>query len=246
MDNVGIVNYTWTFHDGTANITLYGIAPAHVFMAAGLYHVILNVTDAAGLGDTDSMTIMVDSTPPTANAGPGMIVEEGTVAHFDGSASSDNLGIVRHIWTFNDGTEDVTLQGVFPAHTFTSAGIYLVTLNVTDAAGLWDTDSMTVMVDSTPPTARTGPDQTVDEGGTVVFNGSASTDNVRIVNHAWTFHDGTGEMTLQGVVAAHTFTRPGAFTVTLTVMDGVGQEHSDTMTITVRDITPPWRTPAPT
>ena len=45
-DNVGILNYTWTFIDG-APVVLYGVSPSLWFDDPGTFNVSLNVTDAA-------------------------------------------------------------------------------------------------------------------------------------------------------------------------------------------------------
>ncbi len=49
-------------------------------------------------------TVVVVLAEPTANAGPDQRVDEGTIVTFDGSGSTDNVGIVNYTWTFNDGT----------------------------------------------------------------------------------------------------------------------------------------------
>ena len=240
-DNVGIINYTWTFNDGSDDITLYGVAPSHTFSVPGVYTVTLNVTDAVGLWDSASMTVTVrDITSPVAHAGPDQTVDEDTIVTFDGTASVDNVGIVNYTWTFNDGSGDIILYGAAPSHTFSHPGAYPVTLNVTDAVGLWSIGVMTVTVrDITSPVARAGPDQTVDEDTMMTFDGTASVDNVGITEYTWTFNDGSGEITLDGATPSHTFSDPGVYVVTLAVSDPVGLWGSDTITVTVRDITPP-------
>ena len=67
---------------------------------------------------------------------------------FDGSSSTDNLGIVSYEWTFNDGTDDITLYGAAPSHTFSVPGVYTVTLNVTDAVGRWDPQAEIVEIEA--------------------------------------------------------------------------------------------------
>ena len=245
-DNVAIVNYTWTFQDGTGTgtgtITLYGIAPVHTFPIPGVFMVTLNVTDAAGHRDTDTMNVTVnDTTPPMARAGPDRWVGEGSLVTFNGSASTDNVGIVNYTWTFFDGAEDMILYGIAPGHTFPIPGIFTATLNITDAAGNRDTGTMTITVnDTTPPTARAGPDRQVNQRAWMTFDGGGSTDNVGIMAFTWTFFDGTGDMILHGMAPGHTFTLPGAYRVTLNVTDAAGNWHSDTMNVTVSgDVTPP-------
>jgi PKD repeat protein len=240
-DNVGIVNYTWTFNDGSDDITLYGAGPSHTFRIPGVFNVTLNVTDAIGLWDSASMTVTVlDITSPVANAGPDQTVDEDTDVTFDGTTSVDNVGIINHTWTFNDGSDDITLYGDSPSHTFNHPGVFTVTLTVTDAVGLSGNDVMTLTVrDITSPVADAGPDQTIDEDTMMSFNGTASVDNVGITEYTWTLNDGTGEITLQGPNPSHTFADPGVYDAMLTVRDSAGLWGSDTITVTVRDITPP-------
>ena len=59
-DDVGIVNYTWTFVYGNNTWTLYGEVNSSFFFAIpGRYSVTLNVTDEEGGFDTDVMVVTV-------------------------------------------------------------------------------------------------------------------------------------------------------------------------------------------
>ncbi len=91
--------------------------------------------------------------PPVADAGPPQLVNEGATVLLDGTGSMDNVGIVNHTWSFDDGTGLVTLYGPTAAHVFPTAGQFPVTLTVWDNAGLADTDStwVNVTADVTPP-----------------------------------------------------------------------------------------------
>jgi len=240
-DNVGIVNYTWTFIDGGL-VTLYGSEPTYVFSNPGSYNITLNVSDAEGYWDTDNVTVTVlpDSTPPIADAGPDQTSDTETIVVLDGSNSTDNSGIIaNYTWTFDDGGVQ-TLYGVSPSYTFTTPGIYNITLNVSDSNGNWATDTVNITVDdATPPIPNAGPDQTVDEDTIVVFDGSGSSDNSgTIANYTWTFDDG-GPQTLYGVSPNYNFSDPGTYDITLNVSDSDGNWATDTVQITVVDVTPP-------
>jgi parallel beta-helix repeat protein len=60
IDNVGIVNYTWTFTYEGHTIELYGETPTFVFERAGVYTVTLTVEDAVGRTSTDVVEITVE------------------------------------------------------------------------------------------------------------------------------------------------------------------------------------------
>lgn|GEM_PF-2963154 len=254
-DNVAIANYTWTFNNGTADVTLYGMNPTYNFTEPGVYSVTLNVTDSAGNWDTDTMDVWAyDVTDPVANAGPDRNVNQNTTVTFDGSASTDNLAVDNYTWSFTFNGSAVVLYGVGPDFNFTLPGNFTVTLTVADAAGNTGTDTMSVNVtaivppaDSAAPAADAGPDQSVIEGTIVIFSGSASTDNVGITNYTWSFTFGSSAVLLYGANPAFNFTAPGNYTVTLTVRDGAGNTDADTMlvTVTAQAVIPPADTASP-
>jgi len=99
---------------------------------------------------TYSITV-TDNDAPVAEAGSDqevLVTEEVT---FDGSGSSDNIGITSYRWDFDarDGIgEDAT--GVIVTHSYTTAGTYTVTLTVSDDAGNEASDTLTVTVSEAP------------------------------------------------------------------------------------------------
>ncbi len=94
------------------------------------------------------------------------------------------------------------------------------------------------VLDITPPIANAGPDQIVNEGTEVAFNGSGSSDNVEIKNLTWTFIDGN-QVHLYGEIISYLFNDPGLYVVTLNVSDEEGNWNTDTMNVTVKDVTLP-------
>ncbi len=160
----------------------------------------------AAINNTESTTFEVvpapDTTVPTANAGPDQTVNEDTLVTFDGSGSTDSVGITSYTWTFTDGTAQ-TLTGVAPTYTFATPGVYLVTLTVADAAGNTATDTVTITVDDT-----TVPSVMIFSSPQMLFVGSADgamvaavvTDNVGLSSVIATLTSPSGAITAQQVV----------------------------------------------
>jgi PKD repeat protein len=245
-DDVGIASYSWDFNaaDGiTSEAT--NVTATHVYTSAGNYTVTLTVTDKKAQTSTDTLTVFVSSpvlpdTAPVADAGADKNVTVGSVVSFNGSGSTDDVGIASYSWDFNaaDGiTSEAT--NVTATHVYTSAGNYTVTLTVTDKKAQTSTDTLTVFVSSpvlpdTAPVADAGADKNVTVGSVVSFNGSGSTDDVGITSYSWDFNaaDGiTSEAT--NVTATHVYAFAGNYTVTLTVKDNKGQTSNDSLTVFV-------------
>jgi large repetitive protein len=187
--------------------------------------------------------------PPVANPGPNRTVQARTVVVFDGTGSYDPDGraIDTHTWYFGDGgfSRDAVAE-----HVYTTPGVYMVRLTVTDVCGAVGRKDIFVNVTpgddgspcdgNVPPVADAGPDQTVDAGVTVYFGGS---DDAADATHEWNFGDGT---TAAGRYVEHVFANAGLYTVTLTVTDDCGDSSVDQMTVTVNEPDPCEGNLAPT
>jgi len=192
---------------------------------------------AVGSGGTSSAyspvvsatTFAAVNRPPVANAAPDQFVQTLTPIPFSGTGSFDSDGaITSYAWAFGDGT---VASGLSVSHAYAAAGTYTVTLTVTDAGGLTGSDTAVVQVSNRPPVANAGPDRTADVGTSVAFDGSGSRDaDGRIATYAWTFGDGASA---SGATATHAYGAPGTYTVTLTVVDDLRAQASDTALVTV-------------
>jgi PKD repeat protein len=95
--------------------------------------------------------------------------------------------------------------------------------------------------DLTLPVADAGPDQTVDEDTQVILDGSGSWDNIGITNYTWTFTDVTPQILTSTDLSSlqYNFSTPGVYNITLIVTDAAANWKTDTVVITVLDVTDP-------
>jgi parallel beta-helix repeat protein len=126
------------------NIPLNSIETLHYRIAA---------VDQAGNWNTTAIkdVTIIDNDNPIADAGLDQTVNASSIVAFNGSGSTDNIGIVNCTWVFNDSVQNVTLYGLGQSYNFTVAGNYTITLPVRDAAGNADDDAMIVRVNALPP-----------------------------------------------------------------------------------------------
>ncbi len=92
-----------------------------------------------------------------------------------------------------------------------------------------------------PPTANAGPDKSANEGTAVTLSGSGSDSDGTIAGYAWTETAGPS-VTLSGAATATaSFTAPAVtantvLTFQLTVTDNLGATGTDTVNVTVNDV----------
>ena len=117
----------------------------------------------------------LDGDVPLPDAGQDTDICQGENFIFNGSGSTDNVGIVNYTWTFSYDNSDIFLYGIAQYFVFDITGKYSITLNTTDVGGNWATDVMVLTVkESGLPIARVGEDIIVIQNETVFFDGSSS------------------------------------------------------------------------
>ncbi len=186
--------------------------------------------------------VILDLENPVASAGADISIYIGDNATLNGSGSTDNWVIANYTWSFDYGSNNIELYGEIVQFQFKLEDVYKVTLTVTDGAGNSEDDTLWVVVaqldelDTEPPVARSGANQTVVEGSEVTFNGSASTDNDAISNYTWKFTYDGDSVTLYGMNPTFVFDISGDYTITLTVSDNATPANTDTDTLWVKVI----------
>ncbi len=210
-----IISYEWNFGDGEKQ---QGKKVIHKWKNPGRYNVTLKIHDDTGLKNSVSMEkrqIIINARPVAViDAKPlGAVLEE---IRFDGGKSHDPDGnILKYEWRFSDGT---TKNGKKIFHSFKEAGIYEVTLIVTDNSQTTNnSDSISHKIKiNTPPVAHIDVEKVVNKSE-VFFDGSGSMDaDGKITDYLWDFGDGNRA---HGEKVTHIYKLPGTYEINLKVKD---------------------------
>ncbi|KKM85923.1 hypothetical protein LCGC14_1284170, partial [marine sediment metagenome] len=121
--------------------------------AGSPYQVAVTVTNNNNVADatTKDFTWIIDNSgKPVAYASASILQGEVPLeVSFTGSLSADDIGIVAYLWEFGD-TQVSTSKEADPNFTFTEAGIFNVSLTVTDADGQTDSKNLEIIVSPKP------------------------------------------------------------------------------------------------
>ncbi len=223
--------YEWNFGDGGTGT---GASISHVYTQAGTYNVQLIITDAAGCRDTLNKALYIRVDGPTADfasAVPGSCLNSA-VTFNDASVTDGTHAIQQWIWNYGDGTAD-TLSAPPFQHTYAGAGIYTVSLKITDSRGCADSITKASLLVISKPFANFGTQDTIScPNKPITFTNLSSGPGLTYV---WDFGDGTTS-TLDNPV--HNYALDGIYTVKLVITDQYGCTDSITRSTYINIITP--------
>ena len=214
-------SFRWDFGDGNTSTEPN---PTHTYALPGAYFITLRAENACGTSEV-SVQVEILGTPPIAGFKPS--VTQGclplVVQFTDLSAGNP----VAWNWSFPGGTPSSSTEQN-PVVTYSSPGIYSVTLVVTNAYGADSVTQQGLIQVLALPTANFAFNIT---NLTVEFINQSQNGT----SYSWSFGDGN---TSNEVSPTHTYANPGTYTVSLTVLNNCGAttlQKTIVLTSSVRD-----------
>ena len=208
----------WFFSDNNA---LQNNAPTnHSFANVGDYNILLIAYDALGCADTTAKSIHV-KTGPILSFSPDKVNGCGdpfTVTFTNTTFPNTDL---QFTWNFGDGTSPVLVNDTLPiTHSYTTFGNFTVTLTAVDTvAGCSSTPKVFNYIRNYQPAVNF---TYVPPSGClplpVKFTGTVSNLIVPIQYYVWNYGDGAIDSVVSTNIANHTYTTPGNFNATLTIV----------------------------
>ena len=233
-----LVFFHWNFGETSSGIyntsTLKN--PAHYYSQPGTYTVSLQASDTNNCIKTVYAYVIVQPLPlPNFSYTGGGC--DSTI-YFNETSSGNGSSITQWIWSYGDGTTD-TIKAPSTAadtsHFYTSAGLYNVSLTVTNAHGCTEVLSDTnVLVKPCIMAMFEEADTLTCQNYTLSFADSSYC-GLPITGWYWDFGDGaTTQYDSYTNPVTHLYTQPGTYLIKMRITTQVsGRFVSDSSTITV-------------
>jgi len=227
-----IDSYQWFEYD---NLLSESDILVYTGVSSGVHTLTLTVTDTNGLVANDEINVTVVDTPYTiiAEAGLNKYIYLNNTTTVSGLESrSYSSDIIRYEWSeYGMPVGDMALleyKGMAP-------GVHTLTLTVTDANGLVDSDEVNVTVLESPYTiiAYAGLDTFIYLGDSATLSGLKSHSySAAIVSYEWRE---AGELLGESAILEYKGMVAGVHTIILTVTDENGLVASDDVNVTVTE-----------
>lgn len=223
----GPFTYSWDFGDGSPLDAAPN--PSHIYTSNGSFTVTLALSNGSGCTDTLVMPNAVVLTPLNAafTASPPQVCQGSAVSFMDMSTGVPT----GWTWDFGDGN---TSTAQSPSHAYGAPGFYTVQLVVNRGPSCSDTVVQVNSIEVLPiPTANF-----------VALNPTSCQDTLTVgfvdnstgaVNWLWDFGDGN---TSTSPSPSHFYAASGSYTVSLTVTNSLGCQHTFTLANYVQLVPP--------
>ncbi|MFI5218329.1 MAG: PKD domain-containing protein [Bacteroidia bacterium] len=203
-------SYLWNFGDGATSTQA---SPSHIYTSAGSFTSSITVINAQGCSTLVSMSPLINTTSSQVSFNADYTTGcPPLVVNFTSQVNPPGL---QYNWNFGDGT---TSSQLHPQHTFSSSGIYTVSLTVTDGSGCSAVYTMPspVTVSAAQSNFVAPPPVT----GCAPFTVNFSDSSAGAVGWLWNFGDG-GSSSLQN--PSHTYISAGTYNVSLNTQSNGSQ-----------------------
>jgi gliding motility-associated-like protein len=220
--SIGATSWFWDFGDGTTSTQQ---SPVHNYAAYGTYVVKLTVSNDT-CQHQQIQTIKIVNGTPDFKAVPTVACKGSPITFTADTTNAAN--IVNYRWNF--GHSGAIGLGRTASTIYPKAGLYTVSLTVTDIAGCVDSVVKQHYIRITGPSAGFVPtDNNGCKGLTASFADTSKNDGAsNIVLWQWNLGDGTIINDSISRTIQHTYTQSGSFTISLKVTDASG--CTDTIT----------------
>jgi len=238
-----IMKYIWDFGDGK-NLTTNAASEfiKHTYKYGGFYIITLTVVD--NMNDTHSFAKMIFvDTPPLAEFEVIGVLDHDWVVvsakpfipKFTNTRDVDGQ-VISLIWNFGDNTGNITNSThTTQFHQYIHGGNYTITLYAQDNNAIYSQKVERTVFVNRPPIPQFVISN-FEEGAVITLDGSSSYDSDGSISiYCWKMGDATEESCSNNATFQYSYSRSGAYSISLHVIDNLGSKslipYNETVTV---------------
>lgn len=235
--NGTITSWHWDFGDGTTAVVNAPANPdvTHLYAMPGIYNVVLSISTSTDCEASFTSAVSILSAPVSAFSTTGNCYGQPT-QFTDLSQAGGTLAIVSWYWNFGDASSGINNTSYLqnPAHLFSHAGTFTVTLITENQSGCTNTLTQTVTISEKPGVGILVSNPTCF-GTPVGFSADPTMTNTsQVSTYEWDFGDGSAPSPL--AAPEHLYTQAGTYIVTLTITNLNGCENSVSKEVVIHQL----------
>lgn len=204
--------WLWNFGDGTSSTQQN---PLHTYNLNGTYTVTLTVSYGNCPPETITQPNYISISSPVSFAF-GVDDTSSCSSPFTVNFNSNASGASGYLWNFGDGNTSTLAN---PTHTYTTNGVFTVTLGVVNSNGCVNSQTLGNQVSVGALQAAFDIDSNKGCTPLTVHFTDLSTSNVPITSYIWDFGDGTFGSAQNAI---HVYNTPGQYVPTLIIQNADG------------------------
>ena len=237
--NSSVTQWAWNFGDGTISTQQN---PVKTYSAPGVYTVTLKITSGAGCVSTvATKTVTVNALPTAIFATSTPACATRNITLTDGSVP--NAGnIIKWSWNYGDGNTSIRTNANPITHTYATAGIYNVTLQVETNKGCISTLLTKPVTVHVLPDAGFVPPEICLSDPFAPFMDTSKISPGSITGWQWNFGDQNANAANPNISTVqnptHRYTATGNYTATLIVTSNNGCTDTIAQSFTVNGTIP--------
>ncbi|MDB5388886.1 MAG: vcbs repeat-containing protein, partial [Planctomycetaceae bacterium] len=238
----------WTINWGDGNTQTVSGNPSsatHIYAdGPNSITVSATATDEDGTFNANNLAVTVKNVAPTLMISGASSTDEGSVYTLGLSSSDPGTDTIVH-WTIDWGdgnTQTVSGNPSSATHVYADGpNSFMISATATDEDGIFDANSIAVIVNNVAPTLVVSGASVTDEGSIYTLGLSSSDPGADTIDH-WTINWGDGNtQTVSGnpLSATHVYADgPNAFTISATATDEDGTFSANGIPVTVNNVAP--------
>lgn len=220
--NTGSCSYSWRFGDALQSGTL---SPKKVYASAGLYVVWLKVNAPQACADSVSTTVFVNPNPNAQFSSTATDLCPNEFVYFTNTSGITSGSITTYAWNFANGTTTNSINGTI---TYTSAGIYNVSLTAISDSACSHTSIQSLTVHPTPLAQYTVNNACLGSPSQFISSSSGSG-----LQYVWNFGNSVQTGTVSNASPSYTYSAPGNYSTSLIVLNAWGCSDTANLTTSV-------------